>query len=244
MCGALADAYRAPDLAALSQTHTQTQKQTLVRTWPVYPSLVITISREKKKKLEVEVTHRSLAARACSRPKARMAGQPGLPRDLGRLEWARGMSMLVPVVAAAFVCAVLLVLAPSPEHRGAWPRVLEQTGGTGRESVAALEQQRAQLQNFLARAHGGPGTAPGLQAEGGAEQTVEAAHGKPCGKLCHTRNMILQARGRIDSQAHLELQQLAVLARAPVHACPCAPQRLSLQQGAAQRCAILWRERV
>ena len=31
-------------------------------------------------------------------------------------------------------------------------------------------------------------------------QTMEAAHGKPCGKLCalcQTRNMILQARGRI-----------------------------------------------
>jgi hypothetical protein len=40
MCGALSDACRAPDLAALSQTHTQTQKQTLVRTWPVSLSLI------------------------------------------------------------------------------------------------------------------------------------------------------------------------------------------------------------
>ena len=36
---------------------------------------------------------------------------------------------------------------------------------------------------------------------------------KRCGKLCQTRKMILKARGRIDAQAHVELQQLAVSLR-------------------------------
>ena len=39
---------------------------------------------------------------------------------------------------------------------------------------------------------------------------AKQAADKHCGKLCQTRKMILKARGRIDTQAHAELQQLAV----------------------------------
>jgi hypothetical protein len=162
-------------------------------------------------------------------------GRPGLPLGPGRLVRCSAESWLAPVVvAAALACAVLL----APQRGGAWRAapVLEQTDGAGGESLAALEQQRARLESFLAQAKSRPAAAPALQASGttglngaqtsnaGTRHGVRehaAAHGKPCGKLCQTRKMILQARGRIDSQAHQELQQLAVLP------CPCprAPAR-------------------
>lgn len=163
-------------------------------------------------------------------------GRPGLPLGPGRLVRCSAESWLAPVlVASALACAVLL----APQLGGAWRAapVLEQTGGAGGESLAALEQQRERLESFLAQAKSRPAAAPALQAgttngaqtwnagtyNGVNEQAAE--HGKPCGKLCQTRTMILQARGRIDSQAHLELQQLAVLpcpcARAPA---PCWPR--------------------
>jgi hypothetical protein len=166
-------------------------------------------------------------------------GRPGLPKGPGKLVRCSAESWLAPVVvAAALACAVLL----APQRGGAWRAapVLEQTDGAGGESLAALEQQRSRLESFLAQAKSRPAAAPALQAAGttvmngaqtsnaGTQQGVHehaAAHGKPCGKLCQTRKMILQARGRIDSQAHLELQQLAVLPcpcpRAPA---PCSPR--------------------
>ena len=135
-----------------------------------------------------------------------MRERTGLP--LGRLVRHDVRTGIVCLLVIACTCACLML----QRHTGNVPTVLlEEPGAGGEESLAALEQQKAQLQKFITRTSGGHQPAR-IPSDGRDAHPISASksEAKPCGKLCQTRRMILKARMRIDSQAHVELQQLAV----------------------------------
>jgi hypothetical protein len=123
----------------------------------------------------------------------------------------RLLSPLAAVCAAACVCLVVVV-----QQQGKNTSLLLQEASG--DSLTALERQKARLQSFISQEDGGRrGPSPTStdlsgqvdQPDAGGVAAKQAAD-KHCGKLCQTRKMILKARGRIDTQAHVELQQLAV----------------------------------
>ena len=147
--------------------------------------------------------------------------EAGLARRFRSRQWRAGAAA---ALAAAFVAASCLVLGQHSRHGGHGS--LEQDG----RSLAALERQRARLQSFISEQDGSGRPTARSVPEAGEGHTVAAvkatdstANRMHCGKLCQTRRMILKARGRIDSQAHAELQQLAVkpclLCVTPVQLC-------------------------
>jgi len=151
--------------------------------------------------------------------------EAGLARRFRSRQWRAGAAA---ALAAAFVSASCLVLGQHSRHGGNSPGSLEQEG----RSLAALERQRGRLQSFISEQDGsGRPTARSVPEAGEGEghtvatgkATDSTANRRHCGKLCQTRRMILKARGRIDSQAHAELQQLAVkpclLCATPVQLC-------------------------
>jgi hypothetical protein len=152
------------------------------------------------------------------------------------LGYAMRRRLLAAVVCLTCVCLLGARLRlGSPAGHDKQAEVLLEGGGERRqESLAALEHERARLQTFISR-EGSARHIPHVAAKSEQRQSdaegvapkerrwpdaesrrwhraleQKAGRGKRCGKLCQTRKAILAARGRIDAQAHVELQQLAV----------------------------------
>lgn len=111
----------------------------------------------------------------------------------------------------AGVCVCLVVVSQQRGLGGSSAVLMQEAGGGNGESLAAMERQKVRLQSFISQEDGGRrGEASASAARSGDGVAAKKAKGKHCGKLCQTRKMILKARGSIDAQAHVELQQLAV----------------------------------
>lgn len=142
--------------------------------------------------------------------------------------------LLVAAVCLTCACLAGVLMRQSGQGGNGKHQVELQGGKKQDESLAALERKRERLQTFIAR-EGGARDASHTEVRVEPRQPDEgrmpvkqrrwpdadsrqwhealqqkAGRGKRCGKLCQTRKMILAARGRIDEQAHVELQQLAV----------------------------------
>jgi hypothetical protein len=165
---------------------------------------------------------------SCGRARA-VQSQAGLGVYSGRF---RNAWLGLLALACAAVCFGILGQVRS---RGVQAHVLQEVGFRGGESLKALEKQKAQLQSFISKESGGPYVAVSSHSpeesdgdeRGRGIQADTGARGKGCGKLCRRRKMILAVRRRIDSQAHIELQQLAVSPR--LTSCH-ARQPLSVQE--------------
>ena len=117
---------------------------------------------------------------------------------------------LAALLTAALAVALLAALLHAESGGGGAEPVLAARSG-GAVNIAALERQRAQLERFISANGLGGGNRGSVQTRAtGAGSTGE---GRPlaqrCGTLCRTKRMILAARRRINTQARLELLQLA-----------------------------------
>ena len=159
--------------------------------------------------------------------------RPSKSAPMGGIASSRRVGVLVLVGVCAFIALSSTFIFLVAHQRGLSKDVVElQTGAAGDETLAELENQKARLKKFIA-GEGAPQTAPAVHtsteevkgevrqpaAENFKERPSSQRH---CGKLCQTRKMLLRARSRIDSQAHLELQQLAVSPYLTAHCLPVA----------------------
>ena len=117
---------------------------------------------------------------------------------------------LAALLTAALAVALLAALLHAESGGGGAELVLAAQSGRAL-NIAALERQRAQLERFISANGLGGGNRGSMQARAtGAGSTGEARpRAQRCGTLCRTKKMILAARRRINTQARLELLQLA-----------------------------------
>ena len=158
--------------------------------------------------------------------------RPSKSAPMGGTASSRRVGVLVLVGLCAFITLSSTFIFLVAHQRGLSKDVVElQAGAAGHETLAELEHQKARLKKFITG--GAPQTGPAVHTsteevkgevrQPEAENVIERPSSKRhCGKLCQTRKMLLRARSRIDSQAHLELQQLAVSPYLTAHCQPVA----------------------